>query len=54
MNCEFENREIKEEETKSIETIRFGDEECPKCFSQSGYYNASLDCYVCGNCGHEF
>lgn len=53
MNYEIENKEIKEKTENEI-ILRLGSEECPKCFSESGYFDASLDCYVCGNCGNEF
>lgn len=31
-----------------------GGEQCPKCFSESSYWDESLRCYICVNCGHEF
>lgn len=54
MTYEIENKKIKESDTRNKNPVRFSSEECPKCFSESGYFDASLECYICGNCGNEF
>jgi hypothetical protein len=29
-------------------------EDCPKCSSEGGYYDASVGGYICNYCGHQF
>jgi transposase-like protein len=29
-------------------------EDCPKCSSEGGYYDASIGGYICNYCGHQF